>query len=61
MMNFGTQKIFWIITKNKKIMVFSTNETTQILDWNKDIYLMEGIILNLQNLLEEEEITDLLS
>jgi hypothetical protein len=42
-------------------MLFSKNETTQILDWNNDIQLMEGIVLNLQNLLEEEEINHLLS
>jgi Uma2 family endonuclease len=56
MMNFGTQKILWVLTKHKKVMVFSKNETTQILDWNNDIYLMEGLILNIQNLIEEEGI-----
>lgn len=54
MIRFGTQKICWIITKNKKIIVFSKEENTQIFDWNKDIVLIDGITLNLQNLLDEE-------
>ena len=54
MLSFGTQKICWIITKNKKIFVFSKGETTQIVDWDKDIFLMENITLNLKNLLDEE-------
>ncbi|MCU0339893.1 MAG: Uma2 family endonuclease [Spirosomaceae bacterium] len=54
MMLFGTQKIVWIITKNKKIFVFSKGETTQIFDWDKDIQLTENINLNLQQLLSEE-------
>jgi len=56
MMNFGTQKILWVLTKHKKIMVFSKKETTQVLDWDKDIYLMDGVVLNIQNLIEEEGI-----
>ena len=56
MMNFGTQKILWVLTKHKKIMLFSKNETTQVLDWENDIYLMEGVVLNIQKLIEEEGI-----
>ncbi len=54
MMQFGTQKICWIITKNKKIFVFTKNETALIFDWDKDIQLTESITINLQKLLDEE-------
>ena len=54
MLSFGTQKICWIITKNKKIFVFSKGETTQVVNWDKDVFLMENITLNLKNLLDEE-------
>ena len=54
MMQFGTQKICWIITKNKKIFVFAKDETTLIFDWDKDVQLTENITLNLQKLLDEE-------
>jgi Uma2 family endonuclease len=61
MMNFGTERILWLITKHKKIFVFSKNETTQILDWNKDVVVMEGVVLNIHDLLEEEDLNHLLS
>ena len=54
MMQFGTQKICWIITKNKKIFVFAKDETTLIFDWDKDVQVTENITLNLQKLLDEE-------
>lgn len=60
MMNFGTERILWVITKHKKIFVFSKNETTQILDWNKDVVVMEGVVLNIHDLLEEEDVNHLL-
>lgn len=60
MMKFGTQKILWVLTKHKKVMVFSKGETTQILDWNDDVTIIEGIVLNIQALLEEEGVNDLL-
>lgn len=61
MMNFGTKRILWVLTKHKKIFVFSKNETTQILDWNKDVVVMEGVVLNIHDLLEEEDINHLLA
>ncbi|GGD68310.1 hypothetical protein GCM10011514_35520 [Emticicia aquatilis] len=59
MMNFGTQKILWVITKHRKIMVFSKNTPTQVFDWNNDIAVMEGITLNLQQLLDDEGVDTL--
>jgi hypothetical protein len=61
MMTFGTQKIVWILTKNKKIVVFDNKNINLIVDWNTDIELMldfdqQPIIFNLQQLLDEEEI-----
>jgi hypothetical protein len=50
-----------VITKHKKIFVFSKNETTQILDWNKDVIIMEGVVLNIHDLLVEEDVNHLLS
>jgi hypothetical protein len=41
--------------------VFSKNETTQILDWNKDVIIMEGVVLNIHDLLVEEDVNHLLS
>ena len=56
MLSFGTKKILWIITKHKKIFVIEKGQTTQIVEWFDDIFLMEDITLNLKNLLDAEEI-----
>jgi hypothetical protein len=40
--------------------VFSKNETTQILDWNKYVVVMEEVVLNIHDLLEEEDVNQLL-
>ena len=56
MLNFGTKKILWIITKHKKIFVIEKGQTTQVVEWEDDIFLMENITLNLKDLLEEEDV-----
>ena len=57
MLSFGTKKILWIITKHKKIFVIEKGQTTQVVEWEDDIFLMENITLNLKKLLDEEEIS----
>lgn len=57
MMLFGTSKILWILTKNKKIFVFSKGETTQVFDWHNEINILDDISLNLQGLLDQEGVT----
>jgi hypothetical protein len=54
MIAFGSQKIIWILTKPKKIFVIAKDETTKVYDWNKEIEVIDGIIINLKELLDEE-------
>jgi hypothetical protein len=54
MMLFGTQKVIWILTKPKKIFIIEKDETTKVFDWNNEIKIIDGIVLNLKSLLEEE-------
>jgi hypothetical protein len=54
MMLFGTQKVIWILTKPKKIFIIEKDETTKVFDWNNEIEIIDGIVLNLKSLLEEE-------
>lgn len=50
MMSFGTQKVLWIITKHKKIFVLTKNGTSEIVDWDKDVLVMENINLKSQGI-----------
>jgi hypothetical protein len=54
MILFGTQKVIWILTKPKKIFIIEKDETTKVFDWNNEIKIIDGIVLNLKSLLEEE-------
>ena len=42
------------MTKPKKIFIIEKDETTKVFDWNNDIEIIDGIVLNLKNLLDEE-------
>lgn len=46
MLDFGTQKIFWILTEAQVVMI-ATSERIETLHWNQDIELMEGYSFNI--------------
>lgn len=56
MLDFGVEKIIWVMTLEKNIIVFSKSETTTIVNFDTDIYVLDDCTLNLAKLLEEEEI-----
>ena len=56
MIEFGTEKIIWVKTQNKTIIVFSKTETWTIVNFNTDILVLDDCILNLSQLLDEEGI-----
>ncbi len=53
---FGTQKLVWVLSKSKKVIVAEPNKNWQIIDWDKDIELIEGITFNIGKHLSEEGI-----
>lgn len=54
---FGTQKLIWVLSKSKKIIVAEPNKHWSIIDWNEDIALIENITFNVGKHLAEEGIT----
>ncbi len=54
LLNFGVQKVIWIITKSKKVTVDTKNEDWQVKDWNKDIEVFDGIIFNIGEYLRKK-------
>ncbi|MDP5121834.1 MAG: Uma2 family endonuclease [Spirosomaceae bacterium] len=53
LLNFGVKKVLWISTSSKKVIVATPNENWQIIDWNKDIEIHDGIMINIGNYLRE--------
>jgi len=50
----GVKKVIWIFTQSKKIMVAEKDKEWKIIDWDKDINIIDDITLNLSKVYEEE-------
>lgn len=53
LLNFGVQKVVWISTSSKKIIVAVPDENWQIIDWHKDIEILDGISINIGKYLKD--------
>jgi hypothetical protein len=53
---FGTEKAIWILTKSQKVIVAQPGADWLIIDWNKDIELLDGHHFNIGNYLQNEGI-----
>lgn len=51
---FGVKNVIWVLTKNKKIMVAKVNQPWLTLDWTADVEVMEGLTLNLADLVAKK-------
>lgn len=53
---FGTEKVVWIFTQSKTIIVTSPDGTWKINDWDREIELLEGVKFNIEQYLKEKGI-----
>ena len=53
LLNFGTEKVIWILTKTGKVIVATPNENWQIINWTKDIEILRGIVFNIPTYLDK--------
>jgi Uma2 family endonuclease len=56
LLEFGTQKVVWILTKTKTIIVAEPNKDWLMIDWAKDVEVLNEIHFNIQNHLIKEGI-----
>lgn len=57
MLDFGVQKLFWIITGMQRVYVIDRNDPTwHIVHWSETITVMDDCTLNIKQLLDDEEI-----
>ena len=54
-LDFGVQKVFWIFTKPKNVMIADSSLPWLTYDWDKDVEIMEGVSFNLNKILEERK------
>jgi Uma2 family endonuclease len=53
---FGTKKLIWVLSRSQKVLVAEPGQDWTIIDWNKDIELLDGLIFNIGQYLKEEGI-----
>jgi len=56
LLNFGVEKVIWITSKSKKVMVATNHTDWRILSWKKDIEIIEGIQFSMARLLKQRHI-----
>jgi Uma2 family endonuclease len=57
LLTFGVQKVLWILTKTKQVIVAEPDQNWLVIDWHKDIEIFHGITFNIADYLEKEGIT----
>jgi hypothetical protein len=53
LLNFGVEKVIWVMSDAKKVIVATKNANWEIIDWNKQIDVMDDINFNIGNYLKE--------
>ena len=54
LLNFGVEKVIWIITSVGKITVSTQQKNWETMDWNKDVEIMDGHSFNVANYLKKQ-------
>ncbi len=53
LLNSGVEKVLWILTKDKKVMVAEKDKHWIITNWNEDIKILEDIYINVDKLIHK--------
>ncbi len=56
LLEFGTQKVIWVTSKTKKVLVAEKGKDWLLRNWDKDFELMEGITANIGAYLKENNV-----
>ncbi len=56
LLDFGVQKVIWILTSSKKVLMATPDEHWIIVNWDEEVELMKGTSFNIAEYLEKEGI-----
>ncbi len=58
LIEFGVEKVLWVITSAQKVYVIDRNDPTwYVVNWSENITVLDDCVLNIKQLLDDEEIT----
>lgn len=55
--DFGVERVIWVLTASRTVAIMQAGQDGIITDWSNNVPVMDGCVLNIKNLLDEEEIT----
>jgi len=55
LLEFGAEKVVWIFTSSKKILVATRSEKWITTDWSEPVSIIEDIAINVRDMLEKTE------
>lgn len=55
-LDFGTEKVIWVFTTTRKIMVATPGEDWRTFDWDRDVEVLDGVTFNIPRFLKEKKI-----
>jgi Uma2 family endonuclease len=56
MIDFGVEKIIWVLTNIKSVLIIEPNQDWQVKNWYKEIEIMDGLTFNIGKYLDAEGI-----
>jgi glutamyl/glutaminyl-tRNA synthetase len=56
LLDFGVEKVIWILTKSQKVMVATPADNWLIISWDKDIEILRGVNFNITAYLQKKGI-----
>ena len=56
LLDFGVEKVIWILTNIKKVMVATPDAPWIMVEWYHDVEILEGISFNIQAFLDKRGI-----
>lgn len=53
LLSFGVERVIWIYTRTEKFMIAEKDKRWETANWTEDLDIMEGIVVNIPQLIEE--------
>jgi Uma2 family endonuclease len=54
LLDFGVEKVLWIFTDSKKVMIATKEKSWETHNWDKDISILNDIRFNIQQIIDED-------
>ncbi|MBL7978154.1 MAG: hypothetical protein JNN12_07415, partial [Bacteroidetes Order II. Incertae sedis bacterium] len=53
LLDFGVERVIWILTRSQKIYVAEPNKPWMVVDWNTPVHVLGPVSLTLADILED--------